>query len=50
MEYPLLIYTFINQISATNNLLLNKSATDNPLLKNQHLLFTSEIIYYEFYY
>jgi hypothetical protein len=33
MEYPLLIYTFSNRISAMDNLLLNKLATDNLLLK-----------------
>jgi hypothetical protein len=33
MEYPLLIYIFNNRISATDDLLLNKSTTDKPLLK-----------------
>jgi hypothetical protein len=34
IEYPLLIYTFSNRISAMDNLLLKKLATDNLLLKN----------------
>ena len=33
-QYPLLIYTISNRISAMDNLLLNKSAIDNLLLKN----------------